>query len=329
MIRLAHILMSLGLAMGLTAPAAAGEQEARVLPAPPAGQVATAHPAERGLKSMDFPRVIKLADGVYAYEDLRAPGFTTVSLFVIGTRGVLIADGQENPPATRRMLAAVARLTRQPVRWYVVGSDHADHTGGNSALPAGVTYIVHPTSRERLKKDAAIAKPGAPAIIVPDRTMRGSSEPVDVGGRTVRVLHLGRAHTGGDLMVHVPAAGVLFMSEVFFNRVFPAMRTARPSEWLATVDAALQMNARMYVPGHGFVEEGPRSREELVEFRGALRHVIREGTRLHTLGLSAQNALARANWGPYSKWMLSDTQRAVAIRQVYAEIEGTLDRDAP
>lgn len=310
--------------LSFTGPAASSAPEARFLPAPPAGGTATAYPAERGLTPADFPRMIRIAEGVHAYEDLRAPGFTTISLVVIGTKGVLIADGQETVRATRRLLATVARMTRVPVRWYVVGSDHVDHTGGNAALPASVRYVVHPVSRRQLANDAAMSKRTEPAIIVPDHAMQADRETVDVGGREVRVLHLGRAHTGGDLLVHIPDAGVLFMSETFFNRVFPAMRSAHPSAWISTIDAALRMNARVYLPGHGFVEGGARSRAELTEFRRAIQHVIAEGRRLHALGLSPEEAVLRADWGNFGKWMLADTQRVVAIRRVYAEIEGTL-----
>ena len=56
-------------------------------------QVRTADPTKRGVSLSVFPRVVKLADGVYGYEEIRAPGFTTVSLVVIGRNGVLVADG--------------------------------------------------------------------------------------------------------------------------------------------------------------------------------------------------------------------------------------------
>ena len=62
-------------------------------------QVRTADPAARGLALTEFPRVVKLADNVYGYEEIRQPGFTTVSLVVIGRNGVLIADGQGSPAA--------------------------------------------------------------------------------------------------------------------------------------------------------------------------------------------------------------------------------------
>lgn len=324
--RPAAYLATLAAALSLAWPLQAAGEAQRVLAAPAGGQAASAFPAARGLAPVDFPRSIRLADGVYAYEDLRAPGFTTVSLIVIGADGVLIADGQESPEATRRLLAAVAELTSRPVRWYVVGSDHADHTGGSAVLPEAVTHIVHPTSLRSLRDEAGDQEGAGAIASAASRLLTENQRVVDVGGRAVEILHLGRAHTGGDLLINVPDSGVLFMSEVFFNRVFPAMRTARPSEWLATIDAALAREARLYVPGHGFVEAGPRSRQELVAFRRAIRHIIDEAGRLHAAGLSVEEAVAQADWGPYGDWMLADSQKTIAIRQVYSEIDGTLDR---
>src|SRR5262245_6502146 len=94
-------------------------------------QVRTAFPDKRGFALTDFPRVVKLATNVYGYEDIRQPGFTTVSMFVVGADGVLLADGQGSPAATQKLLDAIKKVTPVPVKWYVVGSDHGDHTAGN------------------------------------------------------------------------------------------------------------------------------------------------------------------------------------------------------
>ena len=214
----------------------------------------------------------------------------------------------------------------QPVRWYVVGSDHGDHTAGNSVLPKDITYIIHPSSLAQMRRDAANPKrqTSAPPVIVPATAMAGNAQTVDVGGSEVRVLFLGRAHTGGDLMVHVPSARILFMSEAYLNRVFPAMRSAYPTEWVGVLDRALAMDVERYVPGHGFIEEPKASREELVAFRDALKAVIAEATRLHKAGIPADTAAAQANWGPYADWFLRDQQAPIAIRRVYDELEGKL-----
>jgi glyoxylase-like metal-dependent hydrolase (beta-lactamase superfamily II) len=154
--------------------------------------------------------------------------------------------------------------------------------------------------------------------------MEGTTASVKVGDIEVQARFLGRAHTGGDLMVWLPAAKILFMSEAYLNRVFPAMRSAYPTEWVAVIDAALEMEVERYVPGHGFIEEPGPSREELIAFRDALKAVIAEATRLHRAGIPAEAAAAQANWGPYAEWFLRDQQAPIAIRRVYDELEGKL-----
>jgi cyclase len=273
-------------------------------------QVRTAYPEKRGFKLTDFPRTVKLADNVYGYEDIRQPGFTTVSLFVVGADGVLLVDGQGSPEATKLLLDEIAKVTPKPVKWYVVGSDHGDHTAGNAVLPKDITFIVSKASKAQLKLSS-------PA-------MAGDKEVIDVGGIEVQALYAGRAHTGGDLLVYLPKQKILFMSEVYLNRVFPAMRSAYPTEWVSVIDKALKMDVDRFVPGHGFIEDPKASREELVEYQKAMRAVIAEVHRLHKLGLSADDAAKQANWGPYKEWFLSEQQGPIAVRKIYEEIEGKL-----
>jgi glyoxylase-like metal-dependent hydrolase (beta-lactamase superfamily II) len=280
------------------------------LSTPSIAQVRTAYPDKRGVKLSDFPRTIKLADNVYGYEDIRLPGFTTVSLFVVGSDGVLLADGQGSPEATKRLLDEIARITSKPIKWYIAGSDHGDHTAGNSVLPNDMTYVVTPFSRTQMKLSA-------PA-------MSGDLQVINAGGIEVQALHLGRAHTGGDLVVYLPTQKILFMSEVYLNRVFPAMRSAYPTEWVSVIDKALKLDVDRFVPGHGFIEEPKASREELIEYQKALRAVIAEVNRLHKLGLSADDAAKQADWGAYKGWFLVEQQGPIAVRKIYEEIEGKL-----
>jgi len=310
--------------------------------APLAAQPRTAFPDKRGVPLSAFPRLVKLAENVYGYEEIRQPGFTTVSLIVVGNDGVLLADGQGSPAATQTLLDHIKTLTPKPLKWYVVGSDHGDHTAGNGVLPKDLTYIIHPSSRAQMERDAAtvmgqnlkaaaeaMTKKAAPpvlrpAVVVPPVAMTGERQVIDLGGIEAHVVFLGRAHTGGDLHVYLPKTRILFMSEAYLNRVFPAMRSAYPSEWVKTIDRALAMDIDRYVPGHGFIEEAKASREELVTFQKAVQFVIDETRRLHRLGLSPDDALAKANWGEYAQWLLADQQGIIAIRKIYEELEGTL-----
>ena len=295
-----------------------------------AAQPRTADPVKRGLKESDFPRVVKIAENVYGYEDFHpSPDrMTTVSMWVVTPEGVLLADGQADPAKTRKLLDAIGRTTDRPLKYYIVCSDHGDHTGGNSVLPAGVTMIAHPTSKAVLEKSASAPnrKPDAPRVIAPNAVLSGDRQVITLGGTEIQVLFLGRAHTGGDLHVYLPKQKILFMSEAYLNRVFPAMRSAYPSEWVGVVDKALKMDVTTYVPGHGFVEPPAASREELQNYRKALTAVIAEVKRLHAAGVSVDEAIKQANFGEYQQWKLHESQRPIAIRKIYDELDGKLPK---
>ena len=275
--------------------------------------VRTGDPYKRGYKDTDFPRVQRLAEGVYSYEQLRSAGaekFTTVSLFVVTTAGVVVADGQGSVAETQRLVDEIAKITPRPITRVVIGSDHGDHTAGNKAFPANVKYYVHPTSQAILKIPDA--------ELVPDHTA------LKVGDTDIEIRFLGRAHTGGDLALYLPKEKILFMSEIYLNRIFPAMRSAYPSEWVGAIEKAQAMDVNVYVPGHGFVESPAILREELETFRKAIVQVITEAKRLRAAGLDADAAPAQARFGDLETWSLRESQGATAIRRVYLELDGKL-----
>jgi len=238
---------------------------------------------------------------------------------------VLVADGQENPEETQRLVDTVAGMTDRPITHVVVASDHGDHTGGNSAFPRGARFFAHPTSAALLEATALNFNPpeDAPPVIVPTEIV-GDDTVLELGGREIQLLHLGRAHTGGDLVVYVPDGKVLFMSETYLKHIFPAMRSAYPSEWVAMLGRAIEMDVDVYVPGHGVMEAPAVLEAGLVSFRDAVRAVVEEATRLHGDGLSAEEAAEAVSFGDIEEWSLRDSQKLRAIRRVYMELNGEL-----
>jgi glyoxylase-like metal-dependent hydrolase (beta-lactamase superfamily II) len=265
----------------------------------------------RGLKATDFPRIRKLADNVYSYEqiDPTKQVVTVNNLIVVTTGGVLIAESQGTVDHVKRLVADVATLTPQPIKYVVVGSEHGDHTGGISAFPAGVIYLAHPFSAPRIKQ---------PTEPVTDKKV------LTLGGTEIDVLFLGRGHTGGDLEVYLPREKILFMSEVFINRIFPSMANGYPSDWVAALKKAEQMNATWYVPAHGFVDDAPVLREEMRNFRLAIERVIAEGTRLHNAATPIESAAATARLEPYDSWTRAANNAPAALKRVYMELDGSL-----
>jgi glyoxylase-like metal-dependent hydrolase (beta-lactamase superfamily II) len=284
--------------------------------------------SDNNLKKEDFPRWQKVAADTYIFEGVHSPDpsgaiFTTVSLVVVTKEGVLVVDGQGSVPESQQLVEQIKKVTQQPIKYVVIASDHGDHTGGDAAFTAAypnVEFISSAASKQALAK---AKNPHPPTRVIKDR------ETIRLGGTEIQVLNLGRAHTGGDLVAYLPASKVLFMSEVYLRGLFPAMRSAYPTEWLATIDKALAMNVSLYIPGHGFTDDGAAMKRDLIESRKAIEYVIAEAKRLHAAGYaceSAKNCVAieHANWGPYAKWPASGSQGPLAVAKVYQEIEGKL-----
>jgi len=291
--------------------------------------VRTADPAKRGLKDRDFPRTIKVTGNVYTYEDFHAGDekFTTTDMFVVTEEGVLVADGQGSPAATKGLVDAIRKVTPKPITTVVICSDHGDHTAGNVSFPSDVHYIIHPTSKAILERQSATPRAGRGGdgwTPPPTAELVGDRKTFTLGGEEVQILFLGRAHTGGDLSVYLPRQKVLFLSETYLNRVFPAMRSAYPSEWLGALTRAEKMDANIYIAGHGFTEQGPVSKEEIRAFHQAVVAVIVESTRLYKAGVPVDQAITQANWGEYGSWTLASSQGPIAIRKVYEELSGRL-----
>ncbi|HEY0684975.1 MAG TPA: MBL fold metallo-hydrolase [Steroidobacter sp.] len=284
--------------------------------------------SKRNLTAKDFPRWQQIVPNVYAYEGLHSPDkqgviVNTVSLIVATGDGVIVVDGQGDVPQTRLMIENIRKLTPEPIKYVVIASDHGDHVGGNAAFKEAypnVVFIGSPASQKRLAKD-----PNPPTMLVSEqRSLR-------LGAIQMEVLNLGRAHTGGDLVAWLPESNVLFLGEVFLRDVFPAMRSAYPTEWLATLRKAATMNAAYYLPGHGFIDEAAIMRRELDEARLALATVIDEAERLHKAGFKCESAAncqaaEHANWGEYHDWALRSSQAPLAIWRVYQELDGELPR---
>lgn len=294
--------------------------------APVPAQPPTRAEPPAGRAARPYPRIVRLAPDAYAYQEMRRQGdYSTNVLIVLSQDGVLVADGEGDVEATRRVVEQVAKFTPAPIKWIVIGSDHGDHTGGNAAYPQNATWYVSPASKATLlaEEHSPRARPNAWKLPANAVVVSGT-QTIQVGDEEVQILSLGRAHTGGDLEVYLPARKLLYMSETYRNHLFPSLRTGYPTEWLHELDRALAMNATTYVPAHGDVVPGARSRAGVEQYRQSLQYVVDVATKLHAAGVPVDQAVKQADWGQYASWNSAATLAPVAIRRVYEELDGKL-----
>ena len=103
-------------------------------------------------------------------------------------------------------------------------------------------------------------------MALPRRTVAVATA-VDLGDRRVEIVHLGRGHTDGDLIVVVPDADLLFAGDLIESAGPPQSGPDSViAEWPGTLDGmvGLMTAQTRAVPGHG----DPVDRPFVFEARG-------------------------------------------------------------
>jgi glyoxylase-like metal-dependent hydrolase (beta-lactamase superfamily II) len=89
------------------------------------------------------------------------------------------------------------------------------------------------------------ARPVAPTRTFDDRLT------LDLGGRSIQLLHLGRGHSAGDIVVQVPDAGIVAAGDLVVWPVPFVGTTSFPGDFARTLDRMLALHPRAILPGHG------------------------------------------------------------------------------
>jgi glyoxylase-like metal-dependent hydrolase (beta-lactamase superfamily II) len=138
-----------------------------------------------------------------------------------------------------------------------------------------------------------------------------------VGNKTVNLIEVGPAHTGGDVLVHVPADRTVFTGDILFIEGTPIMWAGPVANWIAACDQILRLDCETIVPGHGPVTD-KRGVKAVQDYLTYIRDEARER---YDAGLSARDAAHDIALGDYDAW--GDAERiAVNVATLYREFSG-------
>jgi glyoxylase-like metal-dependent hydrolase (beta-lactamase superfamily II) len=113
------------------------------------------------------------------------------------------------------------------------------------------------------------------------------------GAREVRLLFLGRGHTGGDLIVYRPAERVLATGDFLVGPPrLSYMGDAYVADWIDSLEKLKTLPFDTAIPGHGPVVRDPRA---IDQFQAYLRDLLRQVTALKAQGLSKEEAATRVD----------------------------------
>lgn len=246
---------------------------------------ATAH--AQGQTPPDFSKVeiktTKLADNFYTLEGM---GGTTGVL--VGPDGVFMVDDQF-APLSDKLVAAIKKLTDQPVRFVVNTHVHPDHTGGNENFgKMGAVIFAREELRDRLMhpQPAPNGTPGipAPAAALPLVTYE-SVVKLHINNQVVELIPVPRAHTDGDTMIYFPGLDVIMTGDFYRSIQYPNIDRASGGtlngllDGLGMVIGTAGPNTKI-VPGHGPVvgrAEVMANRDMVLAVRDRVAKLVAEG----------------------------------------------------
>ena len=221
-----------------------------------------------GPKRVSFDR---LAEGLYAYT---AEGDPNTGV-IVGDDGCMVIDTQATPAMARQVIARVRSVTDKPIKYVVLSHYHAVRVFGASAY-AGATIIASDATRrlivERGEQDKVSeigrfprlfqgADTIPPGLVWPHLTFP-SAMTVWLGSREVRLMHIGRGHTAGDIVAFVPDAKVVFSGDLVEYHSACYCGDAHLGDWPATLDELAALGARALVPGRGAALSKPEEVSE-------------------------------------------------------------------
>lgn len=152
--------------------------------------------------------------------------------------------------------------------------DHVRQVPGEiAALRAELTAARTPEQRARLEADLRLAesylaeiralKPALPTIAF-ERTMGLYRR-----DREIQLLHLGRAHTEGDVFVYLPKEKVVITGDAVIGWT-PFMGDGYPEDWVGRLDRLAQLDFTHLIMGHGDVA----GRDWLSTFRSYIHDMV-------------------------------------------------------
>jgi cyclase len=263
-------------------------------------------------------------------------GFNTG--FVVGRRGVLVIDTLVTPALARELSAAIRSVTAKPVT-HVVNTDfHGDHTFGNQVFAGSAQIIGSTVTRDRLRTEGESHKTWLSSlanvdfsqveITPPDTTFDGSAT-IDLGGRSVDLV-AAAGHTGGDVMVHVPDAKVLFTGDMLSVNSIPWLGDSPDSaRWMKDLIDLTSGPAETFVPGHG-PNVTTVGREMIYQALGLLADMREQVTRLAGQGADLDEVISRMDLSRYRDWRHYGQKAWVdgSTIRLYQEITGQ-DQEKP
>ena len=249
--------------------------------------------------------------------------------FIVTDEGVVVVNGGAAYMLAKALHDEIKQITDQPVVMVINenGQGHA-MLGNTYWAEQGVPILAHVDAAEEFEergydildrmKQYNRDKSEGTEVTLPTETFEDRYD-IELGGVKIEVLHLGPAHSPGDISVWLPEEKLVIAGDMAFHeRMLPIFEDTDTAGWLETWETAFEPLGAVYViPGHGHPTNMAQVRRYTFDYLTHLRKVVGEH-------LEAGGDLADAYYVDQSAYEHLDTFEELATRnagRVYEQME--------
>ena len=242
----------------------------------------------------------EIGEGLHAFTAEGDPN----SGVIIGDDSVMIVEAQATPRLANKVIECVRSVTDKPISHVVLTHYHAVRVLGASAFNAD-QIIMSDMARamvvERGQEDwdsefqrfprLFEGHESIPGLTWPTTTFDGSMS-VYLGNRRIDLMHLGRAHTAGDIVINVPDQNVMFTGDIVEYHSACYCGDGHFADWGDTLDNIKSFEVDAIAPGRGDALVGQDMVNRAIE---STRDFV-ESTYRHVAKVAARNGSLKEAW---------------------------------
>ncbi|MEM9277080.1 MAG: MBL fold metallo-hydrolase [Pseudomonadota bacterium] len=215
----------------------------------------------------------EIGDGLWAFTAEGDPN----SGVIIGDDSVMIVEAQATPRLANKVIEKVREVTDKPISHLVLTHYHAVRVLGASAYGAGqiiMSDMARAMVAERGQEDWDSEFQRFPRLFEGHESIPGLTWPtttfsdsmtVYLGNRRVDIMHLGRAHTAGDAVIHVPDQNVMFTGDIVEYHSACYCGDGHFADWGYTLDEIKAFEVDAIAPGRGDALVGREMVDKAIE----------------------------------------------------------------